>query len=52
MFHLCELRVAQGANVVILPGGSSQCLQTEEEVTIAFNNNRRTNKDLIEKPVN
>lgn len=52
MFHLGELGVAQGAGVVIPPGGSSQCLQTEKEMTTAFDENRRTNKDLIEKQVN
>lgn len=46
-FHLDELGVAQRASVVILPGGSFQCLQTEKEMTTAFDENRRTNKDLL-----
>lgn len=52
MFHLGELGVAPGARVVPLPGGSSQCVQTEKEMTTAFDENGRTNKDLIEKQVN
>lgn len=46
-FHLDELGVAQRASVVILPEGSFQCLQTEKEMTTAFDKNRRTNKDLL-----
>lgn len=38
--------------MIILPGGSLVCLQTEKEMTTAFDENRRTNKDLIEKQVN
>lgn len=40
------------ANVVILPEGSSQCRQTEKEMTTILDKNRKTNNDLIEKQVN
>lgn len=46
MFHLGELGFAQRASMIKLPGGSIQCLQTEKEMTIAFDENR-TNNDLL-----